>query len=132
MSRKTKVINSSKFLNVITLLLERQEKLLQHINDLEEYVEILEGINDFENGETFIDFTPDEEFIQALEEGLTVEQKDKVNFHKLLEEMFSLVRKYGTEVPIDELVESDLVLPEPDITLQEAEEMFTGEGLVPD
>ena len=78
MSRKTKVINNSKFLNVITLLLERQEKLLQHINDLEEYVEILEGINDFENGETFIDFTPDEEFIQALEEGLTVEQKDKV------------------------------------------------------
>ena len=48
MSRKTKVINSSKFLNVITLLLERQEKLLQHINDLEEYVEILEGINDFD------------------------------------------------------------------------------------
>lgn len=63
---------------------------------------------------------------------VVVEQKDKVNFHKLLEEMFSLVRKYGTEVPIDELVESDLVLPEPDITLQEAEEMFTGEGLVPD
>ena len=79
MSRRTKVVNSSKFLNVITLLLERQEKLLQHINDPEEYVEILEGINDFENGETFIDFTPDEEFVQALEEGLTVEQKDKVD-----------------------------------------------------
>ena len=61
-----------------------------------------------------------------------VEQKDTINFHKLLDDMFSLVRKYGTEVPIDELVESDLVLPEPDITLQEAEEMFTGEGLVPD
>ena len=78
MSRRTKVVNSSKFLNVITLLLERQEKLLQHINDLEEYVEILEGMNEFENGETFIEFTPDEEFMQALEEGLTVEQKDKV------------------------------------------------------
>ena len=25
----------------------------------------------------------------------------------------------------------DLVLPEPDITLREAEELFTGEGLVP-
>ena len=61
-----------------------------------------------------------------------VEQKDTINFHKLLDDMFSLVRKYGTEVPIDELVEADLVLPEPDITLQEAEEMFTGEGLVPD
>ena len=87
MSRRTKVVNSSKFLNVITLLLERQEKLLQHINDLEEYVEILEGINDFENGETFIDFIPDEEFVQALEEGLTVEQKDKIEkFKKIKEE----------------------------------------------
>ena len=34
----------SKFLNIITLLLERQEKLLQHINDLDEYIEILEKI----------------------------------------------------------------------------------------
>ena len=33
--------------------------------------------------------------------------------------------------PIDELVESDLVLPEPDITLKEAGEMFVGEGIVP-
>ena len=34
-------------------------------------------------------------------------------------------------VPVDELVESDLVLPEPDITLEEAEELFTGEGILP-
>ena len=34
MSRKANAINGSKFLNIITLLLERQEKLLQHINDL--------------------------------------------------------------------------------------------------
>ena len=32
---------------------------------------------------------------------------------------------------MDELVESDLVLPEPDITLEEAEDLFVGEGLVP-
>jgi hypothetical protein len=46
--------------------------------------------------------------------------------------MMDLVRDNSTEVPIDELVESDLVLPEPDITLTEAAEMFVGEGLVPD
>jgi hypothetical protein len=45
--------------------------------------------------------------------------------------MLDLVRDHGTPVPVDELVESDLVLPEPDITLKEAEELFTGEGLVP-
>ena len=31
---------------------------------------------------------------------------------------------------MDELVESDLVLPEPDITLKEAEELFVGEGVL--
>ena len=61
-----------------------------------------------------------------------VEQEDKEGFEKLLKEMLDLVRENGTEVDVEELVESDLVLPEPDITLLEAEEMFVGEGLVPD
>ena len=45
--------------------------------------------------------------------------------------MLDLVRDRGTAVPVEELVESDLVLPEPDLTLKEAEGIFTGEGLVP-
>ena len=61
-----------------------------------------------------------------------VETDNKESFHKLLEEMLNLVRENGTPVPIDEITESDIVLPEPDITINEAEELFTGEGLVPD
>jgi len=61
-----------------------------------------------------------------------VEQEDREAFERLLKRMLDLVREKGTEVPEDELVESDLVLPEPDITLEEAEELFTGEGIVPD
>ena len=60
-----------------------------------------------------------------------VEQEDRDQFEKTLKEMLDLVRQKGTEVPVDELVESDLVLPEPDITLEEAEDLFVGEGLVP-
>jgi len=60
-----------------------------------------------------------------------VELEDQEGFDKLLKEMLDLVRTNGTPVPIDELVESDLVLPQPDITLVEAEELFVGEGLVP-
>ena len=52
-------------------------------------------------------------------------------FETALKEMLDLVRSKGSPVPLDELVESDLVLPEPDITLEEAEELFTGEGLLP-
>ena len=60
-----------------------------------------------------------------------VEQENESEFARLLKSMLDLVRENGKEVPVDELVESDIVLPEPDITLLEAEEMFTGEGLVP-
>ena len=60
-----------------------------------------------------------------------VADENEAEFATLLKKMLDLVRNNGTPVPIDELVESDLVLPEPDITLLEAEEVFIGEGLVP-
>ncbi|MCH7624649.1 MAG: hypothetical protein IIC83_01880 [Chloroflexi bacterium] len=60
-----------------------------------------------------------------------VEQENQSEFERLLKSLLDLVRDNGKEVPVDELVESDIVLPEPDITLLEAEELFTGEGLVP-
>ena len=61
-----------------------------------------------------------------------VAEKDQAKFERQLKEMLDLVRNNGTPVPVDEIVESELVLPEPDITLVEAEELFVGEGLVPD
>ena len=61
-----------------------------------------------------------------------VEQDDNERFGSALKALLDLVRENGTPVPVEELVESDLVLPEPDITLKEAEELFVGEGLVPD
>ena len=68
----------------------------------------------------------DNEIVEA------VGRQDREAFRKLLDEMLDHVRKNGTEVPVEELVESDIVLPEPDITLEEAGELFTGEGVVPD
>ena len=60
-----------------------------------------------------------------------MEDEDEEGFNRLLKEMLDLVRNNGRPVGVDELVESDVVLPEPDITLVEAEELFTGEGLLP-
>ena len=60
-----------------------------------------------------------------------VESEDSSEFDRLLNAMLDLVREKGKAVPADELVESDLVLPEPDLTLEEAGELFTGEGLLP-
>jgi hypothetical protein len=60
-----------------------------------------------------------------------VEREDGDQFGPMLKKMLDLVREKGTPVPVDELVESDLVLPEPDISIAEAAERFVGEGLLP-
>ncbi len=61
-----------------------------------------------------------------------VAKNSRSEFGSMIASMLNLVREKGTPVPIDEMVESDIVLPEPDITLDEAAELFTGEGIVPD
>jgi hypothetical protein len=60
-----------------------------------------------------------------------VEAVDKNSFEKLLNRMLTLVRQNGSVLPIEELVESDLILPSPDTTLEEAQILFVGEGLLP-
>ena len=67
MSRKAKMDNANKLINIVATLLERQERLLQHIGDLEEYIEVLENLNEFEESDgMLIEFTPDEEFKDIL------------------------------------------------------------------
>ena len=79
MSRKAKIDNANKLINIVATLLERQERFLQHISDLEEYIEILESINEFDEVDgILIDFTPDEEFKDVLEKELTAEQKERL------------------------------------------------------
>ena len=60
-----------------------------------------------------------------------VEAEDREALGSLLREMLDLVREKGEAVPVDELVESDLILPETDLTLEEAESIFVGDGLLP-
>lgn len=70
--------NANKLINIVATLLERQERLLQHVNDLEEYIDVLENLNEFEEGEEFITFIPDEEFKDLLDKGLTKDQKERL------------------------------------------------------
>ena len=69
------------------------------------------------------------EIDNALVEAVAAE--NQADYEMLLKQMLDLVREHGDPVPDDELVESDLILPEPDLTLREAEELFVGEGLLP-
>ncbi len=67
----------------------------------------------------------DNQLVEAVESG------DRASFRELLDQMLNIVREHGSPLSVDELVESDLMLPVPDLTLQEAQELFVGEGLLP-
>lgn len=56
---------------------------------------------------------------------------DRGTFQARLRELLDLVRQHGAPVDPDELVESQIVLPPPDTTFEEAAELFTGQGLIP-
>jgi hypothetical protein len=61
-----------------------------------------------------------------------VEAGDEDRFHEIFEQMLDLVRRAGAPLDEDELEESDVIIPPPDISFVEASEEFTGEGLIPD
>lgn len=61
-----------------------------------------------------------------------VDADDEDRFHELFEEMLQFVRTVGKVLDNDELEESDIILPPPDITITEARSEFTGDGLIPD
>jgi hypothetical protein len=60
------------------------------------------------------------------------EQGDETGFAELWSQMLGLVVADGRELPGDELLESDVILPPRDISFAEAQGEFTGEGLIPD
>jgi hypothetical protein len=68
----------------------------------------------------------DNEAVAAVDSG------DEDRFHEVFEQMLDLVRREGAPLGEDELEESDVILPPPDITFVEARAEFTGEGLIPD
>ena len=57
---------------------------------------------------------------------------DEGEFRNLLDKMITMVKDNGTPLELDELEESDAIIPEPDITIEEAKELFVGSGIVPD
>jgi hypothetical protein len=68
----------------------------------------------------------DNEAVAAVEAG------DEDRFHEIFEEMLQLVRTDGSKLADDELEESDVILPPPDLSFVEAGHEFTGDGLIPD
>jgi hypothetical protein len=60
-----------------------------------------------------------------------VEADDEPRFRACYDELLALVRTEGEALAGDALTGSDLMLPPADISMDEAREEFTGEGLIP-
>jgi hypothetical protein len=59
------------------------------------------------------------------------EATDEQAFRDVFGRLLDYVRTKGRPVPEDELVGSDIILPPPDVSLEEAQAEFQGEGLIP-
>jgi hypothetical protein len=79
---------------------------------------------------------PDE--IHATLEEIDREAEDAVKgghedrLAEILERMHRVVREAGEELADDDLTPSDLIVPPVDLSMDEADELFAGEGLIPD
>ncbi len=68
----------------------------------------------------------DDEAVAALEAG------DEERLDAALAGMWELVQQQGEELPLDSLETSDVIIPPPDLTLEETRALFSDQGLVPD
>jgi hypothetical protein len=84
-----------------------------------------EGQFDLDDGEAGRLNELDNAVVAAVEAG------NEDNFRRLFGEMIELVRSNGQPVPDEELVESEVILPPPDLSFAEAGEQFSGDGILP-
>jgi hypothetical protein len=67
----------------------------------------------------------DDELLAEMENG------DGPGFRATLEALLAKVRELGEPLPDDTLEPSDLILPSPDATLEEVQELLSDDGLIP-
>jgi hypothetical protein len=68
----------------------------------------------------------DNEAVAAVEAG------DEARFAELFGQIIALIRAEGAPLPDDELHGSDVIVPPPDTSFEEARHEFSGDGLIPD
>jgi hypothetical protein len=59
------------------------------------------------------------------------EAEDEARFTELFAQIIALIRGEGTPLAADDLQGSDVIVPPPDTSYEEARHEFTGEGLIP-
>ncbi len=60
-----------------------------------------------------------------------LEKQDAKKFEQLMNRVHEYVRGKGRALKPDEIMESDLILPPADATMDEVKQLFAGEGIIP-
>ncbi len=61
-----------------------------------------------------------------------VAKEDEAGYKKGLSELFVAIKDKGTPLDAEEILESDIIVPPEDLTLEEAAKIFSGAGLIED
>ncbi len=84
-----------------------------------------EGQYEVEDGAVMTLNELDNEAVAACDSG------DEERFQAIYGKLLDLIRTEGRPLGDSELEGSDLILPPPDVSLEEAKAEFSGEGLIP-
>jgi hypothetical protein len=57
---------------------------------------------------------------------------DESQFRNKMEEMVSLITREGKPLDDKEIIQSDIIVPSADLSVEEAKNMFKGEGIIPE
>lgn len=63
---------------------------------------------------------------------VSTERSDDVEFKKQLMELTDIVEAKGKPLDPKEIIQSDIILPSPDLSVDEAKRLFRGEGVIPE
>ncbi len=61
-----------------------------------------------------------------------VAKENEIDFKKELGKLIAMIKENGKPLDDAEIMESDLIVPPADLTLQEAADIFSGDGLIED
>lgn len=59
-------------------------------------------------------------------------RSDDMEFKKRLSELTYIVEKNGKPLDPKEIIQSDIILPSVDLSIDEAKKLFKGEGVIPE
>ena len=63
---------------------------------------------------------------------VSTERSDDIEFRKRLTELTSIVESNGQPLYPKEIIQSDIILPSTDLSIDEAKRLFKGEGVIPE